>query len=136
MLGFGANAYIAGMQIKWDIFKGNSTKNSIATQTLERNKLSEQLIQQKDQSQLELNKAYRDLSDAQFDINQQKLSIQQASEALVILQNRYQQGLVNTTDVLQATTQLSQQKFALVQAIFTSNVTKAYLQLLTTSTIK
>jgi len=136
MLGFGANAYIAGIQIKWDIFKGNSTKNSIATQTLERNKLSEQLIQQKDQSQLELNKAYRDLSDAQFDIDQQKLSIHQASEALVILQNRYQQGLVNTTDVLQATTQLSQQKFALAQAIFTSNVTKAYLQLLTTSTIK
>ena len=135
-LGFGANAYIAGVQIKWDIFKGNSTKNSIATQTLERNKLSEQLIQQKDQSQLELNKAYRDLSDAQFDIEQQKLSIQQASEALVILQNRYQQGLVNTTDVLQATTLLSQQKFALAQAIFTYNVTKAYIQLLTTSTIK
>lgn len=136
MLGFGANAYIAGVQIKWDIFKGNSTKNSIATQTLERNKLSEQLIQQKDQSQLELNKAYRDLSDAQFDIEKQKLSIQLASESLGILQNRYQQGLVNTTDVLQATTQLSQQKFALAQAIFTANVTRAYLQLLTASTIK
>ena len=136
LLGFGASAYVAGVQVKWDIFKGNSTKNSIAKQTLERNKLSEQLIQQKDQSQLELNKAYRDLSDAQLDIQQQKLSIQQASEALVILQNRYQQGLVNTRDVLQATTLLSQQKFALAQAVFTYNVTKAYLQLLTASTIK
>jgi Outer membrane protein len=136
LLGFGANAYLAGVQIRWDIFKGNSTKNSIATQTFERNKLSEQLLQQKDQSRLELNKAYRDLSDAAFDIEQQKLSVQQASEALVILQNRYQQGLVNTTDVLQATTQLSQQKFALAQAIFAYNVTKAYLQYLTASTVK
>jgi hypothetical protein len=30
-----------------------------------------------------------------------------------------------------ATTQLSQQKFALAQAVFNANVTKAYLQLLT-----
>ena len=136
MLGFGANAYIAGVQLKWDIFKGNSTKNTIATQTLERNKLSETLVQQKEQGQLELNKAYRDLADAQFDIQQQKSSIEQATESLTILQNRYQQGLVNTTDVLMATTQLSQQQFALAQAVFTSNVTRAYIQLLTTSTNK
>jgi outer membrane protein TolC len=136
MLGFGANAYLAGVQLSWDIFKGNRTKNTITTQILERNKLSEQLTQQKEQSQLELNKAYRDLADAQFDIKQQKLSIEQATEALQILQNRFQQGLVNTTDVLQAATQLSQQKFALAQAVFTTNVTKAYLQLLTTSTNK
>lgn len=136
MLGFGTNAYLAGVQLSWDIFKGNSTKNKIATQKFERNKLVEQLTQQKEQSQLELNKGYRDLGDAQFDIKQQKLSIEQATEALQILQNRFQQGLVNTTDVLQAATQLSQQKFALALAIFTTNVTKAYLQLLTTSSDK
>jgi outer membrane protein TolC len=136
MFGFGANAYLAGVQLSWDIFKGNRTKNTIATQSLERNKLAEQLAQQKDQGQLELNKAYRDLADAQFDIQQQKTSIAQATESLQILQNRYNQGLVNTTDVLMATTQLSQQKFALAQAVFNANVTRAYLQFLTTSTNK
>ena len=136
MLGFGANAYLAGIQLSWDIFKGNRTKNTITTQTLERNKLSEELQKQKEESQLELDKACRDLADASFNIKQQKLAIEQASESLMILQNRYQQGLVNTTDVLMATTQLSQQKFALAQAIFTSNITKAYLQLLTASNNK
>lgn len=131
MLGFGANAYLAGLQLTWDIFKGNSVKNTLATQKLERNKLAGQLTQQQEQSQLELNKAYRDLADAQFDIQQQKSSIAQATESLQILQNRYNQGLVNTTDVLMATTLLSQQKFALSQAVFNANVTKAYLQLLT-----
>ena len=135
-LGFGANAYLAGIQLSWDIFKGNRIKNTIATQTLERNKLSEELAKQKDESQLELDKAYRDLADASFNITQQKLAIEQASESLMILQNRYQQGLVNTTDVLMATTQLSQQKFALAQAIFTSNMTQAYIQLLKASTTK
>jgi outer membrane protein TolC len=133
MLGFGANAYLAGVQLSWNIFNGNSTKNTIATQKLERNKLVEQLSQQKEQSQVELNKAYRDLSVAQFNIRQQKLAIEQASETLQILQNRYQQGLVNTKDVLMASTQLSQQKLALAQAIFTANVAKAYIQLLTAS---
>ncbi len=136
MLGFGANAYLAGVQLTWNIFSGNTIKNTINTQTLERNKLEEQLADQKDQSQLELNKAYRDLADAQNDIQQQKIAVDQASEALSILQNRYQQGLVNTTDVLMAATQLSQQKFNLSQAVFTSNVTRAYIQLLTSSTNK
>lgn len=136
MLGFAANSYLAGVQVSWDIFKGNKTKNTIVTQTLERNKLSEQLEQQKDQGQLELNKVYRDLKDAQTEILQQKKAVEQASEALRILQNRYQQGLVNTTDVLMAATQVSQQKFALAQAIFNSNVSKAYLELLTSSTTK
>ena len=136
LTGFGANAYFVGIQLSWDVFKGNKTKNIIAGQKLERDKLTEQLAQQKDQSQLEVNKAYRDLSDAQFEIQQERLAIQQAAESLRILQNRYQQGLVNTTDVLMAQTQLSQQKFALAQAQFTANVTKAYLQLLTSSTNK
>jgi len=136
MFGFGAGAYLAGVQLSWDIFKGNTTRNTIATQTLERNKLTTELAQQKDQSQLELDKAYRDLADARFDISQQKQAIEQASESLLILQNRYQQGLVNTTDVLTASTQLAQQQFALAQAIFTTHITEAYLQLLTASTNK
>lgn len=133
MLGFGASSYLAGIQLSWDIFKGNKTKNTITTQTLDRNKLSTQLAQQKDQSQLELNLAWRDISDAQFAMQQQNAAIELASESLRILRNRYAQGLVNTTEVLQAETQLLQQKLALAQTVFTLNVTKANLQYLTAS---
>ena len=133
MLGFGANSYLAGIQLSWEIFKGNKTKNTIATQTLERNKLSTQLAQQKDQSQLELNKTRRDIGDAQFEIQQQNTAIELATEALRILKNRYEQGLINTTDVLMAQTQLLQQKLALAQAVFTLNLTKANLQYLSAS---
>jgi outer membrane protein TolC len=136
VLGFGAGAWMTGVQLSWDIFKGNKTKNNINTQKLERDKLKEQLVQQKEQSQLDLNKAYRDLSDAQFDAKQQKAAIEQAAEALQILRNRYEQGLVNTTDMLTAATQLSQQKFALAQAVYAANVTRAYIQFLTSSNNK
>lgn len=133
ILGFGANSWMVGVRLSWDIFKGNKTKNTIITQTLERDKLKEQLVQQKEQSQLDLNKAYRDLTDAEFDMKQQKVAIEQAAEALQILQNRYQQGLVNTTDVLMATTQLAQQKFSLLQAQYAANTTNAYIQFLTST---
>ncbi|MCK9404024.1 MAG: TolC family protein [Chitinophagaceae bacterium] len=136
MLGFGAGAYLAGVSISWNIFKGNLTKNKMATQTLERNKLSVQLEQQKEQSNTDLNKTRREIADIQVEILQHTKTIEQASEALRILQNRYEQGLVNTTDVMQSATQLSQQKLALAQAMFTQQVTNAYLQFLTTSNIK
>ncbi len=133
LLGFGAGAYLAGIRVSWDIFKGNSTKNSITTQTLERNKLNTQLEQQKEQSNTELAKAKRDLSDIQFEITQYTKAIEQANESLRILQNRYEQGLVNTTDIMMATSQLSQQKLALAQAVYNKNLTEAYLQFITTS---
>lgn len=131
MLGFGANAYMAGVQLSWSIFKGNTTRNAITVQTLQQKKLEKELTQLKEEQQLELNRSYRDLSNADFEIKQQQAAIEQATEAFTILQNRYQQGLVNTTDVLMAATQLSQQKFALAQARFMANTTKAYLQFLT-----
>ncbi len=134
--GFGANAYLVGTSLSWDIFKGNRTKNTIIIQKLEKDKLVEQLAQQKDQSQLELNKAYRDLADTRFEINQEKAAVEQAAESLRILQNRYQQGLLNTTDILMAQSQLLQQRFALVQAQFTYHVTVSYIQLLTSKTNK
>lgn len=136
LTGFGANAYLVGIQLSWNLFNGGKTKQVIAAQKLERDKLAVQLAQQKDQSQQELDKAFRDLSDARYEMVQNEAAIGQATEALRILQNRYQQGLVNTTDVLNADTQLSQLKFSLAQAQFTADVTRAYIQLLTTTTTK
>lgn len=134
--GFGANAYLVGVQLSWNVFNGNRTKNTIAAQKLERDKLTTRLAVQKDQGQLELDKTWRDLLDARSETGRGKVAVNQAAEALRILQNRYQQGLVNTTDVLLAQTQLAQQKFLLAQAEFTANMTLAYLQFLTTNTNK
>lgn len=136
MTGFGANAYLVGVQLSWNIFNGNRTKNTMTTQRLERDKLATQLEDKKDKSRLELEKAYRDLADARSEIARGELSVEQAGEALRILRNRYEQGLVNTTDVLLAQMQLSQQKLLLAQAQFTANVTLANLQFLTTGTNK
>ena len=132
MLGFNAGAYYTGIQLSLNIFNGNGTRSAISLQRLEKKKLAEQLDQQKSEAQLEINRGRRQLSDAVFVMKQQHLAVEQASEALRVLRNRYMQGLVKTTDVLMAQTQLSQQKMGYVSAVFNYNLAAASLKFLTT----
>jgi len=135
VLGFGSNSYLVGAQLSWTLFNGTTTRNKIEEYRIERNKTAEQLQYQKNQSQVELNKTLRQLQDARFSLLQYETAVSQATEALRILQNRYEQGLVATNDILQSQTQLAQQKLYQAQAMFTFNTTQAYLQFLTTTSI-
>ena len=132
MFGFNSNTYLAGIRLSWNIFNGNRTKNIVTQQRLEKEKLATQLEQQKKESQLQINHARRQLLEASFVMKQQNLAVEQAAEALRVLRNRYTQGLIKTTDVLMAQTQLSQQKLGYVQAVFNYNLAAASLQFLTT----
>jgi outer membrane protein TolC len=98
---------------------------------LEKEKLARQLDQQKSEANEAINHARRQLFDASFFIRQQKLAVDQASEALRVLQNRYGQGLAKTSDVLLGQTQLSQQKLGYVHAIYNHNLAAATLRFLT-----
>ena len=133
LLGFNARSYLAGLQLSWSVFSGNNIRNKINTRLEERRKLSLQLNQLQSQSQLELNKTVRTLADAGFRVDQQKASVLQAAEALRIIQDRYEQGLVNSTEVLLSQSQLSQQKLALAQANFLQKATASYYQFLITT---
>ncbi|WP_333819137.1 TolC family protein [Ohtaekwangia sp.] len=135
-LGFGANAYLVGAQLSWTLFNGLSTRYKIAEQQAERNKTVELLSYQKSQAQQGLYKANRQLKDARFTLQQTEIAAQQAAEALRILQNRYQQGLVTVRDLLQAQALVSEQKLRQAQAIFQYNTTVAYIQFLTSTSEK
>lgn len=133
LAGFNADSYLAGVQLSWDIFKGTGKKHETARQRIETEKLSTQLDAQRKESQMILEKSVRDLADNEYKIRQYSTAVEQATEALRILENRYKQGLANTIDVLIAQTQLSQQRFAHTQAIFNYNVTAAQIKFLTQS---
>lgn len=131
MFGFGANAYLAGIQLSWNIFKGNSTKNKIRTSEDEKKKLEQQLSDMQRQSNLELLKTTRELEQSRKTIFQSSKAVDLATESLRILRDRYEQGLVNTTDLLLAQTQLSQQKLTLEQAKTQEQTALATLQFIT-----
>jgi outer membrane protein TolC len=131
--GFGAGAYLAGVQVSWDIFRGHQDKRRIVTQKLEKQQLEQQLLQQVQQSNLEVRKTLRQISDIRYKINQVKASVEQVQEALRILNDRYTQGLVNTTDVVMTQTLLSQQQHGLMQAYMEKGMAEAYLKFLISS---
>ena len=128
----GAKSYIAGIQLSWDIFKGNQVSRKVATQKLEKIKVQEQLNSQLESGATEIRKTKRSIVDANYKIKQKTTSVQQSEEALRILQNRYEQGLASTNDVLVAQTQLSQQKLLLAQAQLEQKSAINYLEFLTT----
>lgn len=126
----GDKSYIAGLQLSWDIFKGNQVKHKSAAQKFEKIKMQEQLNSQLEQGSIEIRKTKRTIQDAEYKIKQQVTSVEQADESLRILKNRYEQGLVSTNDVLIAQTQLSEQKLKLAQARLEHKAAINYLSFL------
>lgn len=130
-LGMKSGSYLAGLQLTWDIFKGHSVKNKTRTQSLEQLRMKQELSVRKEQGQVELDQVTRQYADAMVSIHRQETAIQFASESLRILLDRYEQGLANSTDVLLAQTQLSQQKLGRVQARARQAMAAAQLRFLT-----
>lgn len=130
--GFKESSYLAGISLSWTIFSGNQNRSKLRSSIFQRDKMKIELEQYIDKSKVEVNKTTRDLQDLQLEIRKQNASVEQATEALRILNNRYQEGLVSTTDLLTSQAQLSQQKLALAQAVMSYNITFYYKELLTT----
>ncbi len=129
--GFGAGSYLAGIQLNWNIFNGNAYKNKLQTQLLEKKKMEQELAYTVSKDQVALNKANYQLQTTRQQMLQIETAIENAAEALRILTNRYEQGLVNNTDVLMAQTQLSNQQLALARATHEYRSTQAEITFLT-----
>ena len=131
--GFNKNSYMAGISLTWNIFSGNQNMSKIKSANYTTDRINKEVNQFVDKSRLELNKTLRDLNDLQTEIKKHDTSVAQATEALRILNNRFKEGLVSTTDLLTAQAQLSQQRIELAQAIMSYNITKYYTELLTSN---
>lgn len=131
--GLGSGAYFAGVTLSWNIFSGLQVRHQVKEKRLVASKLEIQLEQQKDQAALEVDKTARGVVDARLKIEQYRVAVDHSEESLRITNNRYERGLVSTTDVLQSQSQLAAQQLSLEQAILERNVLQAYLQFLTES---
>jgi len=133
MFGFNKTSYLAGVTFSWTLFSGNQRINKIRSAKYTTDKMRKELDQFVDKSRFEVNKTIRELNDLQIEIKKHDTSVAQAKESLRIINNRYKEGLVSTTDLLTAQAQLSQQSMGLAQAVMTYNITKYYIELLTSN---
>lgn len=123
---FNANGYLAGIQLSWNVFDGLKSKSEQEKYKAERSKAQTEIEQYSKQSQLELNKASRQIEDAASRINFTKQAWEQSKEAYRIRKNRYDQGLEKSADLLSAETLMSQKELEYQQAIFEYNVAGEY----------
>lgn len=126
-----AKGYLFGAQLSWDIFQGSKriAKSQKSRAEFEKSKL--EYSQYVSQSNLELNKANRMLTDAQNKLDLTALALKQSEESLRIFTNRFKEGLEKTSDLLMAETKYAQKQLEYYQTIFEYNYAHAYLKFLT-----
>ncbi|MEO9482464.1 MAG: TolC family protein [Ekhidna sp.] len=129
--GFGANGYLVGVRLSWNLFNGYKNIGKIHKAKAELEKAQIEKENYQIQSQLELNKAYRQLADAEAKVTLSKEVLNQSTEAYRIRKDRFAEGLEKTTDVLASETQMFQKELEYLQAMFEYNFTKEYLRFLT-----
>ncbi|MDH3322227.1 MAG: TolC family protein [Flavobacteriaceae bacterium] len=131
VFGFGADNYLFGLQLSWDIFGGYKNIGQIHLEKAQLEKANLNKDNYIAQSKLELNKAKRQFTDVKNHVVLSKLALDQSEEAFRIKSNRYEQGLEKTTDLLFVETQYQQKELDYLQAVFNYNYTLAYLNFLT-----
>lgn len=126
-----ANGYVIGAQLKWTLFSGYKRFGKIQKSRAEYEKSKLEYEQYVSQSQMELNKAKRMLTDAENKLRLTKLALKQSGESLRIRTNRFKEGLEKTSDLLLTEAQYAQKELEHYQTVFEYNYTQAYLEFLT-----
>jgi outer membrane protein TolC len=131
LFGFGADGYLLGVSLSWQIFDGNKNIGRVQKSRAQYEKAQLENDQYVQQSELELKKARRQLADAEKKVALSRLAYQQSSEAFRIKQDRFKEGLEKTTDFLMSETLMVQKELEYRQAIFEYNLSSEYIKFLT-----
>ncbi|WP_051224097.1 TolC family protein [Flavobacterium tegetincola] len=130
IFGTSAKGYVIGAQLSWNIFDGYKSIGKLQQAKIVFEKAQTEEFQYKAKSELELNKFNRQLLDAKEKVNLAQLNVNQSTEAYRIRQNRFEQGLEKTADVLISEMQKIQKELEYKQAVFEYNFTKEYVTFL------
>ncbi|NGZ89464.1 TolC family protein [Psychroflexus maritimus] len=130
VFGTGAQNFFVGATLNWNLFEGGSriAKNQQMKAQLQQAKLEAE--DYKANAEVELDKAKRNLIEAEQKMNRNTLSLEQAQEAFDIRKNRFEEGLERTTDLLNAEVQLANQELMYNQSIFEFNLAQLQVQFL------
>ncbi|MEP1093603.1 MAG: TolC family protein, partial [Cyclobacteriaceae bacterium] len=109
---FGTNAtgYLVGVRLSWNLFNGYKNIGRIHTAKAELEKAKIEKEKYRNGSQMELNKASRQLADARGKVTLTKQAQDHSAEAYRIRKDRFEEGLEKTTDVLASETQMFQKE--------------------------
>ncbi|MGM0546555.1 MAG: TolC family protein [Bacteroidota bacterium] len=124
------DSYMIGATLKWNLFSGFSNVGKVMESKAELKKAKLAYESKIFKNKMEIQQAKRSLDQAQTQLRFAESSVEQAAEDFRIRNNRYDQGMEKTTDLLAAQTKLQEAKFQRLNALYQYNLSMATLELL------
>ncbi|MBL7994923.1 TolC family protein, partial [bacterium] len=122
--------WIAGVMLKWEIFKGWDNLGAIQKSSAQLRNAKINYDKTLQNNRAETAAALRKVVVMQKKEQLTKESVQQAGESLRIISDRYAKGLEKTSDLLMAEATLSNARLNHLQALFGYNVSIFFLDFL------
>jgi outer membrane protein TolC len=130
---FGANgeSWQAGFSLSWKLFAGLDQAGAVRQAAASLNRAEIAVRDAQMQAAVELRSELRNLEAARKRLDQTTRAVEQAREAFRIRSDRFEQGLVQAPDLLQAEVALARQRLALLNALYEHNLIIHRLEYLT-----
>lgn len=130
LFGTRSGFYMAGFHLQWNLFQGMQRSSRTAQAKAEQAITQAEFAAYRQQAEEDYAQAWRALELARQEVSTAGVAVGQASEAFRIRQDRHQQGLERTPDLLAAEVTLAQQQLRLIQARYQLYVAQARYQYL------
>lgn len=127
----GANSWVAGAELQFDLFTGGSKRAALAREKAMQERRAAAHSGFQDAIRLEVRSAYYQFDAAQQQVKVARGAIAQADESLRINQNRYEGGLSTVTDMLRVEEAARRAKADYWQAVYRMNASYAGVELAT-----
>ncbi|MCL3779320.1 TolC family protein [Prolixibacteraceae bacterium JC049] len=130
LLGTNAKSWMVGAKLSLNVFDGYKTAGKVQKMKAELHKQNLELERYMEQQQRELEQAQLQLNVAKANFQSAEKAKESAGEAYRIKQNRYKEGLVKTTDLINAETAWSNKNLAFLNALYQYRIAFEYLTFL------
>lgn len=130
-LGTQGQNWTVGVSLRWTIFGGVEQVGGVQQAQANRRASELELRDRALQNEVEIEAALRALQTSRERIDQTEAVVEQARASFRLRSDRFEQGLEETTDLLNAETQRANSELAALQARYTHAVNRFRLELLT-----
>jgi len=127
----GGNNWLAGAELQFDLFDGDSKRANLAMQKAMEEKTTAMRDSFRDQIRLQVRKAYYEYDAARQQVEVARGAIAQADESLRINQDRYDSGLTTIGDLLRVEEAAQRAKADYWQAVYRVQTSYAGVELAT-----
>ncbi len=127
----GGNNWVAGAELQFDLFDGDSKRAHLAMEMATQERASTMRDAFRDQIRLQVRKAYYEYDAARQQVEVARGAITQADESLRINQNRYDGGLTTINDLLRVEEATHRAKADYWQAVYRLETSYAGVELAT-----